>query len=59
MTGYLLKRLCALMASRRGATAIEYAVIAGVMITIIAAAFSTFGDAISGALSTIAAAIPA
>jgi Flp pilus assembly pilin Flp len=58
MTGYLLNKLSALRSDRHGATAMEYAVIAGAIVTIIAAAFTSFGNAISTALSTIAAAIP-
>jgi len=58
MTDYFLKALCALQADRRGVTAMEYAVIAGVIVTIIAAGFTAFGNAISTALTTIAAAIP-
>jgi len=58
MTDYLLKGLYAFRADRRGVTAMEYAVIAGVIVTIIAAGFTAFGNAISTALTTIAAAIP-
>jgi len=58
MTNYLLRQLCRLQADRRGVTAMEYAVIAGVIVTIIAGAFTLFGTAIGTALSTIAAAIP-
>jgi Flp pilus assembly pilin Flp len=58
MTGYLLNTLSVLKADRHGATAMEYAVIAGAIVTIIAAGFTSFGSAISTALSTIAAAIP-
>jgi Flp pilus assembly pilin Flp len=58
MTNYLSKQLCRLQADRRGVTAMEYAVIAGVIVTIIAGAFTVFGTAIGTALSTIAGAIP-
>jgi pilus assembly protein Flp/PilA len=58
MTDYFLKGLSALRADRRGVTAMEYAVIAGVIVTIIAGAFTAFGDDIKTALATIAAAIP-
>ena len=58
MISYLSKQFSALQADRRGVTAMEYAVIAGVIVTIIAGAFTVFGTAIGTALSTIAAAIP-
>ena len=58
MTDYLLKGLSVLQADRRGVTAMEYAVIAGVIVTIIATAFTAFGHAIGTALTSIAAAIP-
>ncbi len=38
---------------RRGVTAVEYAIIAGVLGAIIVAAFGLLGGSISGALSTI------
>jgi len=58
MKDYLLKGLCALQADRRGITAMEYAVIAGLVVTGLSAGFTAFFGSLSAALTAIGAAIP-
>ncbi len=58
MTDYLLKGLCALKADRRGVTAMEYALIAGVIVTVLAGVFTAFFGDLKTALDSIGAAIP-
>lgn len=58
MRDYFLKGLCALQADRRGVTAMEYAVIAGVIGTVLLGAFSAFFGDLKNALGTIAGLIP-
>jgi Flp pilus assembly pilin Flp len=49
----LIRAAAALLADRRGVTAVEYAVIAGVLIALIAAAFTPLGNALQDYMSTI------
>ena len=58
MTDYLLKGLCALQTDRRGVTAMEYALIAGVIVTVLAGCFTAFFGSLQTALTAIGAAIP-
>lgn len=58
MRGYFLKPLCALLADPRGVTALEYAVVAGLTVTVLGVAFTIFFNDLQTALSNIDAAIP-
>ena len=49
-----LKLLRALYGDRRGVTALEYALIAGVLATVLVTAFGALGTAMTGAITTIA-----
>jgi len=57
MTSYLFL-LRSLRADRRGVTALEYALIAGVLGTLLVTAFTTLGTDLQTALTTLAASIP-
>jgi Flp pilus assembly pilin Flp len=48
-----LKSSFALLRDRRGVTAVEYAVIAGVLVVGIATAFSPLGGMLAGALNAL------
>jgi pilus assembly protein Flp/PilA len=50
-------RLLALNSDRRGVTALEYGLIAGVLVTVIATAFNVFGTGLSSAFSSISASL--
>jgi Flp pilus assembly pilin Flp len=52
------KLLRALVTDRKGVTALEYALIAGVLATVVLVGFDTFGRALTAALGNIAKAIP-
>jgi Flp pilus assembly pilin Flp len=52
------KLLRALVTDRKGVTALEYALIAGVLATVVLGGFQTFGGALTTALANIAKAIP-
>ena len=58
MKDSLSKGLCALQTDRRGIAAMEYALIAGVVVTVLAGAFTAFFGDLQTALATIGAAIP-
>ncbi|MDE2580010.1 MAG: Flp family type IVb pilin [Rhodospirillales bacterium] len=53
-----LKLLRVLYGDRRGVTALEYALIAGVLATVLVTAFTTLGTDLSTALTKLAASIP-
>jgi len=53
MNDLILKLFCALKADRRGVTAMEYAVMAGVVITVVLVAFQGLFGALSTELGTI------
>lgn len=55
---HYLKLLRALYGDRRGVTALEYALIAGVLATVLVTAFTTLGTDLKTALTTLAASIP-
>ncbi len=50
--------LRSLRADRRGVTALEYALIAGVLGTLLVAGFTTLGTDLQTALTSLAASIP-
>jgi pilus assembly protein Flp/PilA len=50
--------LRALHADRRGVTALEYALIAGVLGSLLVAGFTAFGTDLQSALTSLAASIP-
>ena len=50
-------RLMALKSDTRGVTALEYGLIAGVLVTVIATAFNVFGSGLSNAFSSISASL--
>lgn len=54
----LLKAYSALQTDRRGVTAMEYAVVAGLIVTLLAGCFTAFFGSLQGALTAIGAAIP-
>jgi Flp pilus assembly pilin Flp len=58
MKDYLLKAYCALQVDRRGVTALEYAVVAGLIVTGLAGVFAAFWQDLQAAFNTIGAAIP-
>ena len=58
MRGHLLKPLCALLADPRGVTALEYAVVAGLIVTVLGVALTVFFNDLQTALGNIDAAIP-
>jgi pilus assembly protein Flp/PilA len=49
--------LAILKSDRRGVTALEYGLIAGVLVTVIATAFNVFGTGLSSAFSSISASL--
>lgn len=53
MMGKAIYLLTALQADRKGVTALEYGVIAAVLVVAVATAVGTFGDAIEGFLSGV------
>ncbi len=53
-----LKLLRVLYGDRRGVTALEYALIAGVLATVLVTAFTALGTSLSTALSNLAKEIP-
>lgn len=57
MFEFYYRLLAALHADRRGVTAVEYAVIAGVLVTVIAVAFKALGTGISTTLDAVVAAM--
>jgi len=57
MTTYLYL-LRALYRDRRGVTALEYALIAGVLATVLVTAFTDLGASLTAVLSTVAKSIP-
>lgn len=57
MFAFYHRLLAALHADRRGVTAVEYAVIAGVLVTVIAGAFQTLGGGIQTTLQAVVAAM--
>jgi pilus assembly protein Flp/PilA len=50
--------LRAMKADRRGVTALEYALIAGVLATVLVTAFTLLGTNLSAALTAVAGSIP-
>lgn len=58
MKSLILKAWCALEADRRGVTALEYALVAGLIVTAMATAFTIFFGDLQTALGDIGAAIP-
>jgi Flp pilus assembly pilin Flp len=58
MTIAYLKLLQALNSDRRGVTALEYALIAGVLATVLVTAFTTLGTDLKTALLAVATSIP-
>lgn len=54
-----LKLLRALYCDRRGVTALEYALIAGVLATVLVTAFTALGGDLSGALTALGTTIKA
>lgn len=53
------KLLQALKRDERGVSAVEYAILAGILLVIIVAGVTTFGDSIAGLFTDTAAAIDA
>jgi pilus assembly protein Flp/PilA len=49
--------LAILKSDRRGVTALEYGLIAGVLVTVIATAFNVFGTGLKTAFSSISASL--
>ncbi len=58
MKDTILKAWCALQADRRGVTALEYALVAGLIVTAMATAFTVFFGDLKTALGDIGASIP-
>jgi Flp pilus assembly pilin Flp len=53
MKDYLLKAYCALQTDRRGVTALEYAVVAGLVVTAVAGLFATLFTDVGTALTDV------
>ncbi len=57
MFAYCYSLLASLNTDRRGVTAVEYAVVAGVLVAIIATAFTSLGNGISSTLTAVVSAM--
>jgi Flp pilus assembly pilin Flp len=53
----IIKTLIALKSDRRAVTALEYGLIAGVLVATVAVGFNTLGGGISAAFTSVAAAL--
>jgi len=59
MMGKALYLLTSLKADRKGVTALEYGVIAAVLVVAVAGAMSTFGDSVKGFFTGVVTAVNA
>ncbi len=57
MLEIILPKIKALIDDTRGVTAVEYAVIAGVVVLVIVTAFTSLGTSISNGITAVAAAV--